>query len=65
MCTVLAVTTGCEHALATWLAPLGVAEGALGEQRMPVMSSTFSSASEGERHVSRRGRRPGCRPGGI
>ena len=41
MCTVLSVTTGSEHALATWLAPFGVTEGALGEQRMAVMSSTF------------------------
>ncbi|KAL1520747.1 hypothetical protein AB1Y20_022313 [Prymnesium parvum] len=41
MCTVLMVTTGSEHALATWLAPFGVREGALGEQRMAVMSSTF------------------------
>ncbi|KAL3931599.1 MAG: hypothetical protein SGPRY_001056 [Prymnesium sp.] len=41
MCTVLAVTTGSEHTLATWLAPFGVNEGALSEQRMAVMSSTF------------------------
>ena len=33
--------TGCEHALATWLAPFGAAKAGLGEERMALMSSSF------------------------
>ena len=41
LCVVAFGATGCEHALATWLAPFGAAKAGLGEERMALMSSSF------------------------